>query len=147
LSSLLLNAFGLGQHLPGVVRHWLKYVGDCYVPLSVLLIGASIADLLGKEKINWAVASVSPIIRLALIPLAYLAAAKWLPVGQELQRVLLVQAAMPSAVFGIVLARMYGGHPATAMHVVLSTTLLSLITTPLFVQAGAHWLGLSFGQP
>lgn len=147
LSSLALNAVGVGQHLPEVIHQWLRYVGDCYVPLSVLLIGASIADLLGKDKINWAVACVSPVIRLGLIPLAYLVVAKYLSVGQELQRVLVVQAAMPSAVFGVVLARMYGGHAATAMQVVLSTTLLSLLTTPLLVQAGAQWLGLGFSVP
>jgi malate permease and related proteins len=142
LSALVLNAAGVGPHIPAVVHSWLHYVGDCYVPLSVLLIGATTADLLGQEKMNWGVACLSPILRLGVVPLAFFAAARWLPVGTELQRVLLVQGAMPSAVFGIVLARMYGGHPATAVQVVLSTTLISTITTPLVLKAGTSWLGL-----
>ena len=146
ISALLLNALGVGAHIPEVVHAWLRYVGDCSVPLSVILVGASIAELLGQEKPRWGVALFSPVVRLALIPLAFFAAAQWLPVGAELQRVLLVQAAMPAAVFGIVVARMYGGHGPTAVHVVLSTTAVSIITTPLVIQAGAQWLGLSIGR-
>lgn len=142
IAALLLNALGVGEYVPEAVHAWLRYLGDCSVPLSVLLIGASIAELLGQEKPRWGVALLSPVVRLALIPTAFFAAAQLLPVGQELQRVLLVQAAMPAAVFGIVVARMYGGHGPTAVHVVLSTTAVSLVTTPLVIQAGARWLGL-----
>jgi malate permease and related proteins len=142
VAALLLNAVGFGRYVPAVVHAWLRYLGDCSVPLSVLLVGASIAELLGKEKLRWGVALLSPVVRLGLLPLAFLAAAQWLPVGAELQKVLLVQAAMPAAVFGIVVARLYGGHGPTAVHVVLSTTAVSIVTTPLVIQLGAHWLGL-----
>jgi malate permease and related proteins len=145
ITALLLNALGVGDYVPEVLHSWLRYLGDCSVPLSVLLVGASITELLGQEKPRWGVALLSPVVRLALIPIAFFAAARLLPVGQELQRVLLVQAAMPAAVFGIVVARMYGGHGPTAVHVVLSTTAVSLVTTPLVIQAGARWLGLVEG--
>jgi malate permease and related proteins len=142
VAALLANALGLGKFMPELLHSWLRYVGDCSVPLSVLLVGATIAELLGDERPRLGVALLSPVLRLAVIPLAFFAAAKWLPVGAELQRVLCVQAAMPSAVFGIVLARMYGGHGPTAVHVVLTTSFVSLVTTPLVIQAGAQWLGL-----
>jgi malate permease and related proteins len=73
------------------------------------------------------------VLRLAIIPLAFLAAAAWLPVTPELRSVLIIQAAMPSAVFNIVIARHYGGHAPTAVQVVIATTLVSLATTPLVI--------------
>jgi malate permease and related proteins len=51
----------------------------------------------------------------------------------ELRRVLYIQAAMPSAVFPIILARHYGGDPATAVRVVVATSVLGLITIPLWL--------------
>jgi malate permease and related proteins len=60
----------------------------------------------------------------------------------ELQRVLVLQAAMPAAVFSIVMARHYGGDAATALRVVLATSLLGLITIPLWLRFGIHLLGL-----
>jgi len=81
-------------------------------------------------------------MRLAIIPAAMLALAHYLPVNSEIKKVLLVQAAMPAAVFPIILARMYGGHPATAIQIVLATTIFSLGTMPLVLKWGARWLGL-----
>jgi len=54
----------------------------------------------------------------------------------ELKRVLVVQAAMPSAVFTIVVARHYGGHAPTAVQVVLATTVASLLSAPLVLAWG-----------
>ena len=66
-----------------------------------------------------------------------------LPFSTEIKRVLVVQAAMPAGVFPIVLARMYGGDPATAVRIVAGTTLLSLVTIPLWIRWGMAWLGLN----
>lgn len=145
--SLLANFFGLHGWMPGMIRKVVASLGACAVPLSVLLVGASIHDLWGKERINWKVAIVSPVLRMAVLPMLFLAAGMLLPLRVELQRVILVQAAMPSAVFAIVLARHYGGHAATAVQVVLSTTLVSLATTPLMIAFGMKLLGLQGGGP
>ncbi|MCE2828062.1 MAG: AEC family transporter, partial [Verrucomicrobium sp.] len=61
----------------------------------------------------------------------------------ELKRVLVVQAAMPAGVFPIVLSRLYGGDPATAVRIVAGTTLLSLVTIPLWIRWGLSWLDLN----
>ena len=49
---------------------------------------------------------------------------------------------MPSAVFTIFVSRHYGGHPPTAVLVVLSTTLVSLATAPFVIGFGLKFLGL-----
>lgn len=133
LCSLLLNFTGLHAYIPEVADKTFGLLGGCAVPLAVLLIGASIADIWGQERMNWKVAVLSPILRLGVVPLAFLAAAFFLPISTELRNVLIVQAAMPAAVFNIVIARLYGGHPATAVQVVLATTVVSCLTTPLVI--------------
>ncbi len=116
-------------------------IGSCAIPLSVLLIGATIGDLIGSQKIDWKVAISSPILRLLILPLLFLACARWIPMTVELKRVLCVQAAMPCAVFTIVMSRHYGGHPATAVLVVLSTTLVSIFTVPWALDFALRFAG------
>ena len=53
---------------------------------------------------------------------------------------LIVLAAMPAAVFPIVLARHYGGHPPTAIQVVVATGAVSLLSIPAVVAWGARWV-------
>lgn len=142
LCALMGNALGLHVYVPQVAHTVMGNLGSCAIPLCVLLIGASINDLWGREPINWRVAIASPILRMALFPMLFLGVGLFLPVSLELKRILVVQAGMPSAVFTIVLARHYGGHAATAVQIVLATTLVSLITTPLMIAFGMKVLGL-----
>jgi predicted Na+-dependent transporter len=46
-------------------------------------------------------------------------------------------------VFPIVLSRMYGGDPATAVRIVVGTSALSILTTPFWLQVGMRWLGVA----
>ncbi len=142
LISLLLNFTGLHVHVPLVAHNTFAMLGACAVPLAVLLIGASIADIWGQGAMQWKVAVLSPVLRLGIIPIAFLAAAYFLPITTELKRVIVVQAAMPSAVFNIMIARLYGGHAPTAVQVVIATTVVSCITTPLVIAWGLKLVGV-----
>jgi hypothetical protein len=142
LISLVLNFTGLHAHVPQIAHKTFTMLGACAVPLAVLLIGASIADLWGQDAMQWKVAVVSPILRLGIIPIAFLAVACYLPISQELKRVIVVQGAMPSAVFNIMIARLYGGHASTAVQVVMATTLVSCVTTPLVIAWGLKLVGV-----
>lgn len=141
LTSLLLNFTGLHAHVPQIAHNTFAMLGACAVPLAVLLIGASIADLWGQGAMQWKVAIVSPILRLGVIPVAFLLAAYHLPISLELKRVIVVQAAMPSAVFNIMIARLYGGQASTAVQVVMATTIVSCVTTPLVIAWGLKLIG------
>lgn len=142
LTALVLNFIGVARFIPDVLHTTMGNLGGCSVPLSVVLIGASIFDIWGQDRMRWSVAIAGPVLRLGLLPIGFFAAAALLPLSLEMKRVLVVQGAMPSAVFGIMLARHYGGHAATAVQVVLATTVASLITTPLAIAFGVKWLGL-----
>ncbi|MCB1279633.1 AEC family transporter [Prosthecobacter sp.] len=141
LSSLALNFTGLHGYIPAMAHNTFTMLGACAVPLAVLLIGASIADLIGQERMQWKVAVLSPVLRLGVLPFGFVAAAYYLPVTTELKRILIVQAAMPSAVFNIMIARMYGGHAPTAVQVVIATTVVSCVTTPIVIAWGLKLVG------
>ena len=145
--SLVGNVFGLHAFVPKILHTVMGNLGSCAIPLCVLLIGASIYDLWGREPINWKVAIASPVLRMALLPMLFIGAGMLLPLSVDLKRILVVQAGMPSAVFAIVLARHYGGHAATAVQVVLATTVVSLASTPLMIAFGMRMLGLEGAAP
>ncbi len=147
VAALLGNALGLYKFVPNIAHTVLGNLGSCAIPLCVLLIGASIYDLWGRERLNWKVAITSPILRMGLLPMLFIGAGLTLPLSIDLKRILVVQAGMPSAVFAIVLARHYGGHAATAVQVVLATTVVSLASTPLMITFGMRMLGLGEAVP
>jgi predicted permease len=113
------------------------------VPLALLLTGATFADQARnlKAQPGGGVALGSCLLRLGLLPLSLLALARWLPCSPELRQVIMVQAAMPSAMFPVILAKHYGGDPATALRIVLITSVLGLITIPLWLKFGLIVIG------
>lgn len=142
VTALALNFVGAAPFIPKPLHDVLNGLGNCSVPLSVVLIGASIFDLWSHERFNWPVAAFAAFLRQLIIPIAFVLAAWLLPLTMDLKRVLVVQGAMPSAVFSIVLARHYGGHPSTAVQVILATTAASLITTPVAISVLVKWLAI-----
>lgn len=143
-AALAANLVQNGLWVPAALREGVHLVGMASIPIGLLLVGLSFCDHFGQAK--WrhqgrAVAAAC-VLRLGLFPLAFLALAAALPVSLELKRVLLVQAAMPGAVFPLVLARLYDGDAPLALLIILGTTAASIATIPLWMTYGAAWLGL-----
>lgn len=144
LLSLLLNAVGGDRWVPRPVAITASMLGACAFPLGIMMAGAMVADQVRQLHPARAAGAVawSALFRLGIIPALLLGLGRILPCSVEVKRVLVVQAAMPAGVFPIVLARLYGGDPATAVRIVAGTTLLSLVTIPLWIRWGLSWLGL-----
>ncbi|MFU8848727.1 MAG: AEC family transporter [Opitutales bacterium] len=138
LIGVSLNFFRIDQQLPNFVLHTVDLFGQCAIPLGLILIGATFADLSKGAKLlrGLRVPASACLLRLGIFPLAFLFFAFLFPVSVELKRVLIIQAAMPCAVFPIVLARHFDGSPEVAFKVVLSTTVFSLITIPIWISFG-----------
>ena len=145
LLALALNAFGGGGSVPRPLAITASMLGACAFPLGIMMAGATVADQVQQLHPARSAGAVawSALFRLGIIPVLMLGIGRVLPFSTEIKRVLVVQAAMPAGVFPIVLARMYGGDPATAVRIVAGTTLLSLVTIPLWIRWGMAWLGLN----
>lgn len=122
------------------ITHWL---GQSAIPLALLLIGAIVADHLDEARGGRAVRviTVAALVRLGLLPLLFLLLAKFLPCSLELKRVLVLQGAMPSAVLPIVITKHYGGDARIALQVALGTSLVGLVTIPLWIRFGGQFVG------
>lgn len=136
----------VGNVIASFVGSALTMLGACAIPMGVLLIGATISDHLHEAKLHQGVRVIAGAagLRLAVLPMMFLAVA-WLlvPASVELKRVMVLEAAMPAAVFPIVLARHYYGDVPTAVRVIVGTSLLSIITMPLWLSLGLWLLGLN----
>jgi hypothetical protein len=142
--SLALNFLGADKIIPDFILLTAKLLGQCAVPMGLILIGATMADHLHEFRAGWGwrVIISSCVVRLGIAPILFLVVARYLPCSVELKRVIVVQAAMPAATFPILLARHYGGEPSTALRVVIGTSVASLVTTPLWIRVGLKFVGV-----
>ncbi len=144
LIAVPMNYFKVDQHLPNSALETINLLGQCAIPLGLILIGATFADLAKDVKLTnrLNIPITASVLRLAILPAAFLLIALILPLSTELKCVIAVQAAMPCGVFPIVLARHFDGSPEVALKVVLGTTLLSFLTIPLWIGIGMKLLDL-----
>ena len=112
--------------------------------MALILIGAIVTDHLHEfhSASGWRVIGTAVLLRIGVLPVLFLLLAKYLPASVELKRVMVLQAAMPAAVFPIILARHYQGDPPTALRVVIGTSVVGLVTIPLWIRFGMHFVGL-----
>ncbi len=144
LLAVPMNWMGLDERLPNFAFESVHLLGQCAIPLGLILIGATFADLSKVAKMveRPQIPAYACLLRLGIFPVAFLFFAWLFPFSMELKQVMIVQAAMPCAVFPIVLARHFDGSPEVALKVVLSTTVLSFLTIPLWIALGMRLLGL-----
>jgi malate permease and related proteins len=141
--TLVLNFFVGPSHIPKFLHQTAHLLGQCAIPFGVLLIGATMADYVHEFRGRGSarLVLVSCVHRLGLMPALFLVIAYFLPCSVELKRVITIQAAMAAAVFPIIMAKHYGGDPATALRVVLGTSLVGLATIPFWLRTGMKWVG------
>ncbi|MCY3007505.1 MAG: AEC family transporter [Planctomycetota bacterium] len=143
--AVLIKRFDGVDWIPGPLEHATAKLGLCSVPMGLVLSGAILYDYFGIcswEKARRVLSLAIP-VRMMILPLTILAIATWSTSSEPLKQVLLIQAAMPAATFPIVMTRLYEQDVQTAWVVVVGTSLLSLLTIPLWMIFGAAWLGLA----
>ena len=139
-----LESMGMPQWLgiPKFLMMAVESLGQVAIPLALILIGATIADqLITAEKKTPArqrtkTVTLACLLRLGILPLGYLLLIMILPATDDLKRVVAIEISMPSAVFGVIMARHYGGDSGTALRIILATSLISLLTMPLWISVG-----------
>jgi predicted permease len=142
--AVVCNLAGVTPRLPPLVLETIHALAVCAIPLGLLMTGVNLANYLNQpgELFDAKVTGAAVALRLGVLPVVMLLVAKYLPCSVELKRVMLVQAAMPVALVSIIIARVYGGHPRTAVQIVLGTTALGVLVIPLWLRAGLAWLGV-----
>lgn len=149
LGTLALNAWVRRESVPAPLLAGAHLLGQCAIPMGLLMIGATMADVLsalwGPRAVR--MIALSALVRLGLVPVIVLGLAWAIPASTEVKQVLMLHAAMPAAVFPIVMARHFGGDSGTALRVVIGTSVLSLATMPVWLKLGMGLLALGELHP
>ncbi len=143
--GLIANLTGAVTLVPAAAWSLVHALAVCAIPLGLLMTGVSIQPHLDdpKQLVDTRVTLTAWLVRLVVLPWLFLLVARWLPCSVELKRVLVVQAAMPSAVISIIIARVYGGQPLVAVQIILGTTALALFTIPFWIRFGLSFAGIA----
>jgi hypothetical protein len=143
LDDVTLNAVGWGWPVK-VILSTIHLIGVCYIPVALLLIGATMADFWGefRETSGAGVMALAVMVRNLICPIGFVLLAWSLPLSRELKETLVVQAAMPAGVFSLVLARHHGGDVPVALQIIFATSAAAIITLPLWIHFGMQWVGL-----
>ncbi len=147
LGALLLNLVHAANWLPVFATESLHFLGQGAIPLSLLLTGAMLADSMSEGGLlrDWPRTLAGCAVKILILPPLILVAARWLPCSTELKRVLVVQAAMPCAMVPIVMTRFFKADSGTAVRIVVASTLLGLLTIPLWLRIGMPFVGVGEG--
>lgn len=127
-SVVVAVAMVLGDwHLPRWLGNTLDLVGGMTIPLMLIALGASLARL---DVSLFGRALVFSVARIGLGLLAGWLVVTAFDVSGVARGVVLIQAAMPVAVFNYLFAQRYGRSPREVAGLVLVSTLLSFLTLP-----------------
>ena len=86
--GLFLVQTGGDHYVPDVLTRSFAMLGACAIPVSLLLVGTVVFDLMGKVKFDWKIGLGGIIVRLGLLTALFLAVAKYMPMAEELRQVL-----------------------------------------------------------
>ena len=117
--------------LPSFLDSALKDVGNCNTAMSMLVIGTILADVKPKDMLDKSIFIFSG-LRLVLIPLLVYGGCVALQIDSIVTGVSVLLAAMPAASTTAILAAKYEGDAPYASKCVVTTTVLSLLTTPVW---------------
>ena len=133
LAGLLFNVAQL--HLPDVVGTTLHRMGLAAIPLGLMAVGAGLK--LGGLKAAPKLAAALMAIRHVALPLVALGLSSLLPLPPTQRAVVLAFAALPTASSAYVLAVRMGGHGPFVAGLVTLSTLLGMVSVPLWLAIGA----------
>lgn len=135
--SLLLAWSGMGVYIaqPPIMKA-AEMIGAVATPICLILFGCSMYDLM--QSFSWQPRMlISGLISRLLLAPAFILLLAWaLPVDPLIKRIMVIQSAIPSAVIPVILAKRFGGQPTVGTQILLSTTICSFLTLPLWLALG-----------
>lgn len=120
-----------GIQFPTFVEKTIVVISGCNTPLSMMLIGMMLAEVKPKGLIDKTMVFYTA-IRLLVIPAVVFAITGYLPIDGMLRGITVIMAGMPAPITTALLSAKYGGDEKYATGMVFLSTILSLITLPLW---------------
>ena len=129
ITAMLL--YFLQTPVPSFLQAFITNLGNLTAPLSMMIIGASLAQMPLKELFLDKKLLLFSLVKLLLLPAVWMIMVNRVAEQEILRGVCLVMMATPAGSMTAMLAQQYGGDYETASRGVALTTVLSVITMPL----------------
>ena len=117
--------------LPTALKNAITYIGNCNAPISMIIVGTIFADvdfmsIFDKDCLKFSV------LRLGLLPLIAYGISLLLHLDTTGTGVAVAMAGMPAGSTAAIFAARYNSDAPFAIKVVILTTLLSMLTVPIW---------------
>lgn len=129
IAAMLL--YFLQTPVPSFLQAFITNLGNLTAPLSMMIIGAFLAQMPLKELFLDKKLLLFSLVKLLLLPAVWMIMVNRVAEQEILRGVCLVMMATPAGSMTAMLAQQYGGDYETASRGVALTTVLSVITMPL----------------
>lgn len=120
-----------GIGLPTFLKNTIAGLSNCNMPLSMMLVGMLLAEIDPKGLIDKTMLFYT-FVRLILMPLVIYGLTAFLPIDAQLRGITVIMAGMPAPITTALLSAKYGGDEEYATGMIFVTTLLSLVTLPIW---------------
>lgn len=128
-----LVAFFIQLDVPKLPMSIIQGAGGITVPLALMVIGARLYGTRITEILADRPAVSVSLVKTLLVPAVFAAVLFLLPIPPLLKAVLIVEAAAPVQASSSAMARTYGGNSMLAAKAVFLSTIICLVTIPLFL--------------
>ena len=120
-----------GIQFPTFIEKTITGISNCNTPLSMMLVGMMLAEVKPKGLIDKTMVFYTA-IRLLIIPAVVFVITAFLPIDAMLRGITVIMAGMPAPITTALLSAKYGGDEKYATGMIFLSTILSLITLPLW---------------
>lgn len=120
-----------GIEFPTFVEKTITGISNCNTPLSMMLVGMMLAEVQPKGLIDKTMVFYTA-IRLLIIPAVVFVITAFLPIDSMLRGITVIMAGMPAPITTALLSAKYGGDEKYATGMIFLSTLVSLVTLPLW---------------
>ncbi len=135
-SVIAILIFALRIKVPGPVLTYIDYVGNASIPLSMVIIGCSLAQMDLKSAFLKGEYYIFLLLKMILIPFVIIVASKHLlldvvKVNETLFGIFIIMLCMPVGSMTTMIAQEYGGDGSECTKLIAITTIGTVVTAPL----------------
>lgn len=120
--------------IPEIPSKTISFLSNSNTAIIMLIIGAIVADFELKDVITWRVVEFC-IIRLAIFPIVAIVVGKVMGLTGMAMGINVLMAGMPAGSTAVIYGRKYNGDYELAAKCVLISTLISMVSLPLWMLA------------
>jgi predicted permease len=145
LIALAINFTGLDGTAPVTfLAQFCHAIGECAIPVGTMLTGIYLHEVIQGFKFfeEPKISAGILMVRWFIMPAFLLLVARYVMDDLALQKVMLVQAAMPAGIFTFLIVEMYRGQVLVSLRAAVLTMIFCPLITPMWLYVGSQWLGV-----